>query len=466
MPSVSPRWRASEVAVGLSKFRPLATILAYDDFDQGLNGWTELTGNYRQDTMAVVPGHEPFTDLRPPMLSSATFPIVGTHGSMSGIYSMKLATRAVAGPRRGEDPQGRLRPDPQASHLAGARRVQFEMWFTYKPEADRPGIGEDEFRAFGVLWDLQDDEHRYFPAVRYLNAANGVVKQKWQFAQARKVSAEAWSGNQETSITEDRKSSWAPSPASIRSGSAGDTPTGAPRASGTSRRRAAALLQRDDRQDQLALPPVPGGLEPARVRGAPVQRADVRPAGHPAHARARVPADLEPAQPGPLGGGGTRTAAASCSSTRPSSRRGRVPRARRGGRGAADETGHTAVLERFGTFSGDFATEPYEAGWAEEAIFFIRVDAVEGAEPGPDRPGPDLPRRHHVGRRGHAAARRRAARRRLPACAPFRQLAPPGVPGLRRAGEVPRDDLPLPQGLRRSRHGEAATRRSRSRRRR
>jgi hypothetical protein len=42
---------------------------------------------------------------------------------------------------------------------------------------------------------------------------------------------------------------------------------------------------------------------------------------------------------------------------------------------------HTAVLERFGTFSEDFATEPYEAGWAEEAIFFIRVDAVEGASP-------------------------------------------------------------------------------------
>jgi hypothetical protein len=41
---------------------------------------------------------------------------------------------------------------------------------------------------------------------------------------------------------------------------------------------------------------------------------------------------------------------------------------------------HTAVLERFGTFSGDFATEPYEAGWAEEAIFFVRIDAVEGTE--------------------------------------------------------------------------------------
>jgi len=41
---------------------------------------------------------------------------------------------------------------------------------------------------------------------------------------------------------------------------------------------------------------------------------------------------------------------------------------------------HTAVLERFGTFSGAFATEPYEAGWAEEAIFFVKVDAVDGGE--------------------------------------------------------------------------------------
>ncbi len=41
---------------------------------------------------------------------------------------------------------------------------------------------------------------------------------------------------------------------------------------------------------------------------------------------------------------------------------------------------HTAVLERYGSFSGDFTTEPYEAGWAEEAIFFIKIDAVDGME--------------------------------------------------------------------------------------
>jgi hypothetical protein len=42
---------------------------------------------------------------------------------------------------------------------------------------------------------------------------------------------------------------------------------------------------------------------------------------------------------------------------------------------------HTAVLERNGSFSTDFVTEPYEAGWADEAIFFVRMEAVEGVEP-------------------------------------------------------------------------------------
>ncbi len=42
---------------------------------------------------------------------------------------------------------------------------------------------------------------------------------------------------------------------------------------------------------------------------------------------------------------------------------------------------HTAVLERYGSFTGDFTTEPYEVGWAEEAIFFIKIEAVVGIKP-------------------------------------------------------------------------------------
>ena len=41
-----------------------------------------------------------------------------------------------------------------------------------------------------------------------------------------------------------------------------------------------------------------------------------------------------------------------------------------------------AVLERKRPLEGVFQTEPYEAAWASEAIFFIRVDSVEGTDAG------------------------------------------------------------------------------------
>ena len=39
---------------------------------------------------------------------------------------------------------------------------------------------------------------------------------------------------------------------------------------------------------------------------------------------------------------------------------------------------YTAVVERNVEWSGEFATEPYEAAWATEAIFFVRALAVTG----------------------------------------------------------------------------------------
>ncbi|MET7462188.1 hypothetical protein [Nonomuraea sp. NPDC005501] len=41
----------------------------------------------------------------------------------------------------------------------------------------------------------------------------------------------------------------------------------------------------------------------------------------------------------------------------------------------------TAVLERNTTFTADFTTEPYEAGWAAEARWFVRTLALEGEAP-------------------------------------------------------------------------------------
>jgi hypothetical protein len=41
----------------------------------------------------------------------------------------------------------------------------------------------------------------------------------------------------------------------------------------------------------------------------------------------------------------------------------------------------TAVVERNVTWRGDFAVEPYEAAWATEAIYFVRVLAAENVPP-------------------------------------------------------------------------------------
>ena len=41
---------------------------------------------------------------------------------------------------------------------------------------------------------------------------------------------------------------------------------------------------------------------------------------------------------------------------------------------------HTAHLEVKRDFSEDFQTHPYECGWANEAIFFIRVEDVSGED--------------------------------------------------------------------------------------
>ena len=39
----------------------------------------------------------------------------------------------------------------------------------------------------------------------------------------------------------------------------------------------------------------------------------------------------------------------------------------------------TAVIEKNSTFTGPFDTEPYEAAWAREARWFIRVMDLQGA---------------------------------------------------------------------------------------
>ncbi len=42
--------------VGLSKFNPLKTLICYDDFDRGANGWVDLTPNFRFDDFQPLKG--------------------------------------------------------------------------------------------------------------------------------------------------------------------------------------------------------------------------------------------------------------------------------------------------------------------------------------------------------------------------------------------------------------------------
>jgi hypothetical protein len=177
----------------LSKFNPLARIIAFDDFNTGLNGWVELIGNYmgslgqmRRSTADVswnsttdaelqnptTAANLLLTDCRPPMLSTASMWDVGTHGGMGGTYSMKIATR------------------PRRDHLAKALkrmtwrnlgRLQCEMYYTFHPEASALDLGETDFKAFGISYDIQDDGHRWWPAIRYLNAENGRPVRRWQY---------------------------------------------------------------------------------------------------------------------------------------------------------------------------------------------------------------------------------------------------------------------------------------------
>ena len=44
---------------GLSRFDPLSRVIFFDDFDEGLGGWTELIGNYEDslDSLEENLGH-------------------------------------------------------------------------------------------------------------------------------------------------------------------------------------------------------------------------------------------------------------------------------------------------------------------------------------------------------------------------------------------------------------------------
>lgn len=156
----------------LSRFSPLSRILCYDDFDEGLHGWSPLIGNYERSLGSILPEYQ---DLRPPMLSNLTMWDTGTAGSMEGTYALKLATRPE---------EGSLAVGIKRQTFRQLGKIQLECYFTFKPEARDLQLGEIDVRAAGVLFDIQDGEgegaQRWMPHLRYLNGLKGERVARWQ----------------------------------------------------------------------------------------------------------------------------------------------------------------------------------------------------------------------------------------------------------------------------------------------
>lgn len=157
----------------LSRFSPLSRIITFDDFDTGLNGWTNLIGNYEGSLDSMLPEYR---DLRGPMLSNGSMWDTGSAGSWDGTYAMKLATRAQA---------GSLAVAVKRLTWREPGKIQVEAYVTFKPEASEMALSELDVRAFGFVFDLQDSKDRVMPHLRYLNALNGEQVARWQFKSQR-----------------------------------------------------------------------------------------------------------------------------------------------------------------------------------------------------------------------------------------------------------------------------------------
>jgi hypothetical protein len=166
----------------LDRFSPLSTVLAYDQFDRGQCGWLDLRPNFVKQGFGVHSDEVDLVHWGPTMLSTATFAMMGTHGAMTGTYTLKLTTRPNCAPVDQPPAPGSmgLAIKRMAQHAA-YNRMQVETWLAYTPEGDRPGIGDTDVRAFGCFVDLQTQGNRWMPGVRYLNAIDGEPMKRWQY---------------------------------------------------------------------------------------------------------------------------------------------------------------------------------------------------------------------------------------------------------------------------------------------
>jgi hypothetical protein len=183
---------------GLEKFSPLEKVIVYDDFDLGLNGWLDLTPNFVHEDFRSQPSQVDLGSWGPSMLSAAPMRFAASHGSMEGTYSLKLATRPAA--RAYELPPADGGMSTVIKRLSRVNNdhpyLRLEAWYSYTPQQDRYGKGEEDIRAFGMWFDVQDDSYRWQPGVRYVNSVNGTKVKRWQYFRASEgMTREQWSGS-------------------------------------------------------------------------------------------------------------------------------------------------------------------------------------------------------------------------------------------------------------------------------
>lgn len=158
----------------LGLFDPLDRVLIHDNFNQGMQGWTGLIGNYESSLESMLPEYAP---LRDPMLSNLTMWDSGTDGSLTGTYALKLATL----PRKKS-----LSVAIKRATWRHAGLIRWESILTFKPEASELTLSGTDVGAFGLLLDLQDSDlqnnpHRVMPHFRFLNANQSGKQERWQF---------------------------------------------------------------------------------------------------------------------------------------------------------------------------------------------------------------------------------------------------------------------------------------------
>lgn len=180
---------------GLERFNPLGRVITYDDFDTGYNGWMDLTPNFVYDDYESFDSVVDLTSWPATQLSSAAMRFVSSHGSMEGTYSLKLTTAPTGGPHTEPPRPGSMgHAIKRLSRFGDPDLIQIEAWYSYTPAQDRSGVGENDIRAIGFFFDVQDSEYRYMPGVRYVNALGGKPVRRWQYYRvADGVTVNDWS---------------------------------------------------------------------------------------------------------------------------------------------------------------------------------------------------------------------------------------------------------------------------------